>query len=252
MSFAIVFDGLKKSVSKFGAVYGEGMTRQPELAPYASVGELLAALKMSSPLSLEARDAITLGLIAEQQRAAHPLWQTLLLAAYEPMLRRLRTRLGNKDDAELDQCVVMAFLEAAQEISLLHPPQKAALHLRRATENAVFRTLRGDRREAANAPLDEGTLPCDPHRPAPQELALAVKEMAQVIGNKPNGREVVAALGAVCGGDESLKEYVARIHGNLSAAEQKREYARLQRMVNRSMKRARWALGDDRYTARVQ
>ena len=242
MSFAIVFDGLKKSVSKFNAQYAEGHARQSVLTPYPSASELLAALKMSSPLSLEARDAITLALIAEQQRQAHPLWQTLLLAAFEPMLRRLRGRLGRCKDGELDQRVVMAFLEAAQEISLIHPPERAAMHLRRATENAVFRGMRSDRREAAHAEFEEESHPCDPHAMSEQAAALAMKEIAALVAKEGNGEEILKALVATRGGDESLKQYVARTQPELSGAERERVYSRLQQQVLRTTKRLRTRL----------
>ena len=244
MGLSIVFAGLKKSVSKFTAEYEAGRSRQPELAPYATTASLLDALKLSSPLTDDARDAVVLALITEQQRAPHPLWQSLLLAAFEPMLRRLCGRLGGGKTQveENEQRVLMAFLEAAQEISLIHPPERAALHLRRATENTVFRGLRSDRREAAHAAFEEESHPCDPHAMSEQAVALATKEIAALVAKEENGEEILKALIATHGGDESLKQYVGRTQPELAGTERKRVYKRLQQQVLRTTKRLRTRL----------
>jgi hypothetical protein len=153
-------DTLKTTLSKFPAEFARGRASAEALAPFATIDELLGALALASSASHAERDAITLALITLHQRASHPLWQTLLLIAYEPMLanllRRLRDRgskgskrdsgtLEAKDDAE--QRVFLAFLEALQKVSLAHPPSVLALHLRHATERGVFPSRAESRQE---------------------------------------------------------------------------------------------------------
>lgn len=91
---------VRTTLAAYPTEYAGGRAAQAALAPYACARDLLAALALSSPLAYEDRDAITLALIAEHQRVAHPLWQSILLVAYEPMLAGVWKRLNDKRDAK--------------------------------------------------------------------------------------------------------------------------------------------------------
>ncbi len=252
MGFAIVFEGLKKSVSKYAAVYEAARAEHAPLAAYATVPELLAALNLSSPLAYEERDAITLALIAAQQKKAHPLWPTLLLAAFEPMLRRLRSRIRGVDDEEIEQRIVLAFLEAAQDVALHRPPSRAALHLRCETERAVFASLRSDQvaAEARGMGMAIDRIP-DPRTdelPGDSE-PLAAEELKRVVAEEANGEELHDMLLATIGCDEPLRTYIARTRPELSPEEARATYLRLQRQRHRILIRIRARLGEKKHLA---
>lgn len=246
MGFEIVFDGLKKSVSKFAPVYEAARGEHAALAPYATLAELLAALKLSSKITYAERDAITLALIAEQQTKAHPLWPSLLLAAFEPMLRRLRGRVRVAKDEEIEQRIVLAFLEATQRVALHHPPSHAALHLRRETERAVFGAIRRDERTAeAEAKANMDAIPDPRTDETPGEVdTIALDELRQVLADESNGDELYDVLCATLGGDEKLLSYVKRTRPELSPEDRKATYGRLQRQRHRVLVRIRARLGE--------
>ena len=126
----------------------------PALAPFETLDAALAALALSSPLAREPREALIAALVAGAQRTREPLFASLLLAAFAPMLLRLRGRLGGSSDDDLDQCVMTAFLGAVREVS---PGPHAAIALRWATEKRVFAELRAMGRSPRAEPFDEET-----------------------------------------------------------------------------------------------
>jgi hypothetical protein len=131
-------DAIRLSLSKHSAEFARGRASQPALASFATPADVVAALALASSVSAQERDAITLALVAEHQRAARPVWQSLLLIAYEPMLGGVWKRLLNKRDAEAR--LVLAFLESVAQIAVDRPPSLVALHLRHAVERRVFGT----------------------------------------------------------------------------------------------------------------
>lgn len=240
MEFSMMCPGLKASVVKFRGVYAAAAAKNEALAPYASVDALLDALKMSSPLTPEARDALIVALAAEQQRAPHPLWSTLLLAAFEPMLRRLATRVRGKKDGENEQKVLFAFLEAVQS---LPEGEFAAAHLRRETERRVFRELRGDRRHAEMAEFDEETVAVrglDPHAAfvAADDQKRFCAMMARIAGSEEGGAELADVLVATSAG-EPLRDYVERKYADASEDDRRLTYGRLQRQRHRALEKLR-------------
>lgn len=238
MDFSAVFSGLKLSVVKFSKQYEAGRARRPELAPYATTTALLSALKLSSSLSYDDRDAITLALIAEQQSEAHPLWQTLLLAAFEPMLRRLRARVGGGD--EIEQAIVVAFLDAIQKLALHHPPSHAALYLRRATERAVFAKLRVERARPEHVSIDEVEVP-DPSAFAPDDHAEEIKstDVMRLALDEASDPELVRMLMATSAGNERLCDYVETTYAALSKSERRTKYLCLQKRRHRLLSRVK-------------
>ena len=137
----------------------------------------------------------------------------------------------------------MAFLEGAQEISLVHPPSRAALHLKRATERAVWRSRRDGRRDAAMDEFTEDSAPCNPHAEPVEFVQCATNELASMLSNEDNAKELVEALGATHGHGETLLEYVARVHAGCTDAEREAIYNRLQKQRHRALGRLATRLG---------
>src|SRR5579883_3051333 len=111
MSLSLVLDSVAHEVQRHAAAFSEGRERHPALAPYESAAQLLAALSRTSRLDDDARDALLVCVVTEAQRGRSPLWQSILLAAFAPLLRRLRARLRRPKDEDLDQLVLVSFLD---------------------------------------------------------------------------------------------------------------------------------------------
>jgi hypothetical protein len=244
MSFSMMFQAVKKSVTQYPAAYEAARAKHAALTPYATAKEVLDALAASSPLSYEARDAIVLALITEQQTKAHPLWHALLLAAFEPMLRRLRGRVRHAEHDEIEQRMLIAFLEAVQKTRTDPPPSFLTLHLRRETARAVFGSVRRDRDPCEVGGVDMDRV-VDPRTdPLPGDVdAVAARELARIAAEETDGAERDMLL-ATCGLSEKLPAYIARTHPELSAKERGAMYLRLQRQRHRVLSRIRARLED--------
>jgi hypothetical protein len=221
--------------------YEEARSRHRALLPYASPAEVLSALASTSPLSLPERDVVVSALVAERQRTPHPLWQTLLLVAFEPMLVRLRTRIARSRSDDFDQRVLVAFLGA---LTVVRPGPFLALALRRATERLLFPSLKIARRESQNGLFDERTHPPDLFSVATATSAAEIIRIIEATG----GAELREAMLATRGTDETLRAYVARTHPNATTAERSTAYDRLWRArsaVERALRERRRPARDD-------
>ena len=225
--------------------YDEARPRHRALLPYASPADVLSALASTSPLSLPERDVVLSALVEERQRTrlvtsggslvssgSSPLWQTLLLLAFEPMLVRLRTRVGRTRSDDFDQRVLVAFLGA---LTVVRPGPFLALALRRAAERLVFPSLKLARREAQNDLFDEDTHPPDLFSVATATHAAEVIRIIEAAG----GAELREAMLATRGTDETLRAYVARTHPHATPAERAAAYERLWRARNAVERRLR-------------
>jgi hypothetical protein len=229
-------DDLRPTLSKFPAEYARGRAAQAPLSAFASPLELLAALGLASSLTNEARDAITLALITEHQRAAHPLWQSLLLVAYEPMLAGVRKRLHDKRDAEAR--IVLAFLEAIAKVSLAHPPSLLALDLRRSVERSVFGTGAAAREEPEmisfeGARKKQGAESPEAHLEIEEQKRLLLAEVEATFG--PEAPEVLHVLLRARTGREQLAALVAELYPGLTSKQRAAAYERLQRLRRRAL-----------------
>ena len=128
-------EALASNVSRHAAVYAAARPNHPALAPYESIAEVLTALVDRSRLTADERDPILIAVVTEHQRTRHALWQSLLLKAFAPMLLHLRKGQGRADDADLDQAVLLSFLEAAHRI---RTESHVARCLRIVTEAKVY------------------------------------------------------------------------------------------------------------------
>jgi hypothetical protein len=205
-----------------GTTYEAARGRWAPLAAFPEPNALLAALDLRSSLAEGDRRDLVTALATEAQRAPHPLWQSLLLVAFSPMLRRLRSRLGKPGSEELDQRVLFAFLSAVREIT---PGSHTALALRWRTEKELFAPLRKQRQAPETFPFEEGKHAIDLHEVEAADKA-AVAEVARFVESTCD-RELVDVFLATTAGDLGLKEYVARTYTGRTKKGLAAEYNRL-------------------------
>ena len=120
---ADTFAEIRKSLSSYASAraFDEGAAHHTALAVHRTPLDILAAVAATSPLTVEERDAILVALLNELHRTRHPIWQSILVLAFEPLLVRLRARLGKPKavcfgrsmGADLDQRVLLAPASAA-------------------------------------------------------------------------------------------------------------------------------------------
>ena len=189
---------IRSTVRKYESHYQRARTGEPAFAPYATASALVAALAPRSPLTIEERQPIVRAAILAQQRATHPLWQGVLLGAFEPMLCHLRSRVQGIPADELDQRVLTAFLEAVTKVRV-DGEQPVFIAVRRATARVLFT---GVRKEQAFAELerfdDEKAVDAQViHADPPQFVRLLAREavgiMAQVRGGEDAARSIAGA-----------------------------------------------------------
>jgi hypothetical protein len=264
--------------SRFGAELARARGLHLALARYTTAQHVLDALSQDSELTNAERDGIVLALVTEHLRTRHPLWQTLLLVAYEPMLRSIARRtLGARRDDAL-QGALCAFLEAVGKVKLDHPPALLSLHLRHATERDAFgqnKPLLDHTKEAKRAAragrltlVTEKDAPSSlPARPqmislqdarrerAPDDLheiieredqmRRIVEALLDLFGNEADAREVLEVLLVARSGRPALVEYVDTTYPELGPAKRNAVYARLQRMRARALAHLTDAFGCD-------
>ncbi len=208
---------LSKSVVRHAAHYREALPRLPALAPYPEVSALAATLAPGSKFDDESRAGIVLALVDEQARAPLPLWSSLLALAFTPMLLRLRSRLRRPKDTDLDQEVLLAFLEAAVRVPQSTAPWHVAICLRRTTERRVFDHMRN----VVRAPVTEEF---DDDRDAMLTLADIVDEGGARRLNEaldaledPNVKELIVST---CLEEVPLGTYVEKLYPTLSRVKQ--------------------------------
>ena len=222
--FQPTFTRLKSDLPRlsFTRAYEAARPNHRILIPYAIPADVLAALASTSPLPITSRDVVLSALLEERRQSTHPVWQTLLLLTFEPMLRRLRARLGRTRSDDLDQRVFVAFLSA---LTIVRPGPFLAVAIKRTTESQLFAPLRAERRETQNALFDEETHPPDL---LTLDTATRAAEVIRII-EAAGGAELRDAMLATRGTDETLGDYVARTHPHATPAERAAAYERLWR-----------------------
>lgn len=171
MALSNVFDSLQAQLPRFESHYAKTHARSTTLRSFATTTSLVEALDQKSPVTQATRYAIVGEVVAEHRAHPHPVWPALLVLAFAPMLQRLRTRVGGRPaDADRDQRVIIAFLEAIKSVGVENAGAFATVALRRTTERAVF----GQKTEESNEPTFESFsehkhTPCDPFGLTEQE-----------------------------------------------------------------------------------
>jgi hypothetical protein len=212
---------ITKSLARPSAEYATARSRCAPLAPYETPDAVVAALRDAGALTLPRRDALAAAILAEHQRAPLPLWQSILLAAFEPVLTRYRRKLGPPDDEDVDQQILLAFLEAARTV---HGAAHTTLALRWLTQAKVKSAVKRDRRERKHAQLDEETYEAPFGGGAPAKLA--ADDVMRVI-EKRGGEELLRAVLATEVEEDTLDAYVARAYATSSPADRATLYTRL-------------------------
>jgi hypothetical protein len=210
---------IKTTLSRPSADLAEARTSCPALAGYDTPAALVDAMR--SMLGPRERDQLVAALVEEHQRAPRTVWQSILLAVFEPMLVRLRKRLGQPENEDRDQEVLVAFLEATREV---RAGAYTTLALQWVTESKAFRAKKKERREQSHALYDDETY----SRPLAAEAntKLAADEVARAL-EKRGGEELLRAVLATEVEEVPLVDYVARAYPRASASERATLYTRL-------------------------
>jgi hypothetical protein len=227
---------LKKTLTQCPTEFARGRAAHAALAPFATPEALLGALDLASITSHAERDAITLALVTEHQRTSRPLWQSLLLVAYEPMLANVWRRLYDKRDAE--PRIVLAFLEAIAKVSLAHPPALLALHLKQATERGAFGSTAASREEPELVPLADARKERAHESPEARvvfedEKRRLMAELSQLFADEAPA--VLDVLVRARTGREPLVALVAEKYPELTSKQRAVAYQRLQRLRRRAL-----------------
>ena len=203
--------------------FREGRLRQPLLADYPDVSSVFTALADQQEETYPARDALTRALLAEYQESRKPLWASILLVAYYPMLSHLRRRVIKNPipPSEIDQVLMMAFLTILAEFPLATHSDRVPMRLRQGTRRWVFKHLRKERVHRPHAmPEEDDDEPEDSNRPPRPQRPLASPEEEELLdlslllrraartGYSQESLEVVSATVLQ---REPLSHYVARI-----------------------------------------
>jgi hypothetical protein len=244
MDLATIIVALRNSVGRYAKEYAEGRARQDALAPYAKASAALAALAPSSSLGIDERSRLVLALVAEQQHKPHALWQAMLTVAFEPMLRRLRRRLSQLADEDLDQEVLVEFFAA---VHALPPAERVVFPLlatRRTTERGVFTAVKTTRQVPVAERFDEETFPGNPFFVETMDALLdaAAEEAARVHHTGGGGEELRDVVLATFSREASLKAYVERTYAVASEAQRSAAYERLRSARRRLRARLRSSL----------
>jgi hypothetical protein len=130
-------------------IFNAGTKRRPALKAHRNVASVLKALSDESENTYPAREALMRALIAEHRKSGEALWSSMLLVAFYPALRRLRSRLVSDTvpGYELDQLVVTSFLASLTELPFTDRTDRVAMRLRQRTQRQVFAFLRRERKQ---------------------------------------------------------------------------------------------------------
>jgi hypothetical protein len=226
MTLSTTLDSIKKNVTSSHAerVYARARPQHRALAPYETVGALIDATSRGSSLFAIDREALLVVLVTELQRSPETLWQSLLLVAFTPMLVRIRTSLRDPGNQDLDQSVLLAFLESARS-----PVCRSyvARNLRLLTQSRIFAERRREHRAPEMEVFEEATHPGDPFGVEAEQRAAAA-EVVRII-EAEGGEELRELLMTTYGDDESVKAHVARAYADCDEKTRARACKRLRR-----------------------
>jgi hypothetical protein len=220
--------------------------RRPELAPFASILDVLEALDSGSAAGEERRHAIVAELVREHRASKSAVWSKALLVAFYPAMHALRARLtlGSISVDDIDQTILTGFVGAVAELPARALGHFAAFRICRRMERYVFKFLlreRGFRRITSTAGEDEDFTA--PHTVGRAAIAMADERIAlgfllrraTTLGLSPATVELIEAT-AFAG--TSLRAYVRQLEPD-DADARKRLYERLKRRRSRALRRLR-------------
>jgi len=232
MSMRATIQAFKTKLPGKSQAFAEARTRHRALAAYETPASLAVALAPASGTAPAQRERIVAALLAENHLAPVAVWQSLLVLAFEGSLLRLRAKVARRrreDADELDQHVLLAFLDSVRAV---RPSRHTTLALVWGAEARTSGAKRPREQE-----LDEDC-PLRETRVASPDVQLEVKELLESI-EAHHGRDVLEAIVATEIGGETLLEHVARRHPELSPSERACIYDRIQRARNEALDRLR-------------
>jgi hypothetical protein len=236
MSIPQTFDAVRKSLARRWGAFEAARSRHTVLADYETPASLALALRPGAALSGRARERMIAALVEENHLAPQPLWQSLLLVAFEPLLLKLRKKLGTPRDEDADQRVFEAFLVTVRAV---RAGVYTTLGIAWGTE---ARLTSREELEVERVEYNDEIQPAAPFG-APADRKLEVSQLLDAI-EAEHGRDVVLAIVAMEIGGETLPEYVDRVHPNASCEERARIHGRLgdaRESALRSLREAREA-----------
>jgi hypothetical protein len=242
MSLSSTIEQLRKTLHRADRAYAEARASHPALAPFESPSAVLAAVDRGSRLSLPERDAVLLALLDERRRSPNAIWQSLLLVAFAPMLLRFRRGLRHPGCPNLDQRVLVAFLETVASFPHRLYVQR---NLRLATQARLIAEGRREHRAKDTVPFDDETYAPDVFG-ADAHLKAAAAEVIRIV-EAAGGETLREALIARHAEDRTIKDYVDAAHPELTRRQRARVCEHLRRTergvlrkVRARLKRREW------------
>src|SRR5258707_940155 len=141
MQFATIMKSIRRSVEQFPRQYAEGRARQLALVPFAAAPHVVSFLgKLSTNHDERAR--VLAAVLEEHRDGRKQVWQAILVTSFAPLLFVVRQAFEDPEDDDLNQIVLLAFLEAisVDKLDLRLP----AIAIEGAMYNALTRLCRGD------------------------------------------------------------------------------------------------------------
>jgi hypothetical protein len=198
------------------------------------VSSLLSVVDRGARVAPEARDAVFLAVIDEVRRDQDSLWPSVLLVAFAPLLIRHRARMRRPRCEDLDQRVIVAFLDAARDVrDAKFVPRQIELGLRRRLFAEGGREHRG--RDAL--PFDEETYAVDLFGKDEDRKVLAAETLRAL--EVRCGEALCDVLLERCATGESFRAYVDRKHSALPPRERARLCARMSRAEDAALRTLR-------------
>jgi hypothetical protein len=232
-----ILKSLTNVARRHESTYQAARSAEPLFAPYPSARALLDALSQKSPLTVPQRQSLVVAVAVRHRTTRHPLWQTLLLAAFEPMLLGVRAQTWGGTPADCDQRVLLAFLRAIAARKVWDGP--VFLFVRHDTVRLLVRAARKERVGERNLSFDDAPPGCmsSPHAaPAPFVACLAREIADQIVSHE--GEDVLRMLVD----DETPGEQHARLSAADGRVSRQELYARKRNAIRRL--RAKYSAGD--------
>jgi hypothetical protein len=224
------------TVPKYESTYQSARSNEPAFAPYASASALVEAVACTSSLTMDQRQAVVRAVLLAQQRAPHPLWQGVLLRAFEPMLGYLRSRVRGIDGDDLVQQVLCSFFEATSKVRVDAGEPVFAV-VRRATARALFGVARAEQKYAETILLQEHPVepPPELHLDPPAFVQVLAREAVVIMSRVKGGEDVARSFA----GDESVLDQAERLGATENAG-----YECLRKRRQRAIAVVREAMGE--------
>lgn len=227
--------------------FEQARSRHEVLAAHSTTASVLAMLADESDRRYFEREALARVLVVEHQRKESPLWASMLMLGFAPMLLRLRGRIVQNTiaDDDLDQMVVEAFLETITRFPLAARLGRTAMYVRQDTERAVFRALELDRRairgqmllEQEARHMDDYDVFSGPAKFVVDDRDGMVELLVEHVRGHIDQDSLDVVIATTIDG-KRLRRYLSEQLGNVSA----RDYQRVKRDRTRALRKIRTVL----------